>query len=52
MVFLLTAGVLAGITGCGSNATIYPAAGTYNIPVTFNDGTAVTHILTLTITIQ
>ena len=52
MVFLLTAGVLAGITGCGSNVTIYPAAGTYNIPVTFNDGTAVTHILTLTVTIQ
>jgi sugar lactone lactonase YvrE len=38
-----------GLSGCGTGASATP--GTYFIPVVFNDGTTVTHTLTLTVTV-
>jgi hypothetical protein len=52
-VLLLAMGAVACLSGCGNSqvsATAPP--GTYDISVAFNDGSPVTHYLTLTVTVQ
>jgi hypothetical protein len=52
VVLLLAASGLVGLSGCGSSSSTSPSANTYNIPVSFNDGTTVTHTLTVTVTMM
>jgi sugar lactone lactonase YvrE len=52
MVLVLVAcGTLAGVSGCGSGSGT-STNGTYNIPVTLNDGSGITHIVTVTVNVQ
>jgi sugar lactone lactonase YvrE len=53
-VLLLAMGAFASLSGCSNSQTITGTTptGTYDISVLFNDGTTVSHYLSLTVTVQ